>query len=87
MQTYTNPLWLFVMTAAAAVTRDVYYTSLALSIVLSLAAVGLMVVRLGVSIPAAVLGMSVLILSKSFIEYSTSGLENPMTITSRSTVW
>jgi arabinofuranosyltransferase len=79
VQTYTNPLWMFVMTAAAALTKDVYYTSLAVSIALSLAVVGLIVVRVAVSMPAAILAVSVLLLSKSFVEYSTSGLENPLT--------
>ncbi|HMD37520.1 MAG TPA: hypothetical protein VKH42_21240, partial [Vicinamibacterales bacterium] len=79
VQTYTNPLWMLVMTAAAAITHDMYYTSLAIQIVLSLTVFALVVRRVAVSIQAAVLGASALLLSKSFIEYSTSGLENPLT--------
>jgi arabinofuranosyltransferase len=79
VQTYTNPLWMLVMTAAAAITHDVYYTSLAVQIVLSLAVFVLVVSRVAQSVTAAVFGASALLLSKSFIEYSTSGLENPLT--------
>jgi len=79
VQTYTNPLWMLVMTAAAAVTHDVYYTSLAIQIVLSLVVFALVVSRIAPSVPAAVFGASALLLSRSFVEYSTSGLENPLT--------
>ncbi|HEY6214873.1 MAG TPA: hypothetical protein VIW45_21420 [Vicinamibacterales bacterium] len=79
VQSYTNPLWMFVMTAAAWITHDVYYTSLAIQIGLTLVVFALVVSRMAVSMPAAVLGASAMLLSKSFIEYSTSGLENPLT--------
>src|SRR5207247_5673251 len=78
VQTYTHPLWLLAMTAAAAVTGDVYYASIALGLTLSLAAVVLIGLKLSPSAPAAVLGFSALLLSTSFVEYSTSGLENPL---------
>src|SRR5437773_4317991 len=78
VQTYTHPLWLLVMTAAAAVTGDVYYTAIAVTLILSLAAVALIGLKLSPSAPAAALGFSALVLSRSFVEYSTSGLENPL---------
>src|SRR3954465_1123585 len=73
VQTYTNPLWMFVMTAVARVTHDVYYTSLGLSILLTIAVFVLMLSRVAASVPFAIFAASVLLLSKSFIEYSTSG--------------
>jgi arabinofuranosyltransferase len=79
VQTYTHPLWLLVMTAAAAVTGDVYYTSIGLSIALSLVVVVAICWRLAPSPSAGLLACSALILSKSFVEYSTSGLENALT--------
>lgn len=79
VQAYTHPLWMFVIAGAYAVTREVYFTSLAISILMSLAAV-VLVVRLA---PRASLlpslAVAVFCLSKAFIDYSTSGLENPLT--------
>jgi arabinofuranosyltransferase len=79
VQAYTHPLWMFAMTAAAAITGEVYYASILLSLVVSLAAVALLTSRITGSVPAALLAVSVLLLSKAFVDYSTSGLENPLT--------
>ena len=78
VQAFTNPLWLFLMTGAYALTGDVYYTSLFLSCVLSLAAVMFVAFRAAVSPAQAMLAVSTLALSKAFVDYSTSGLENPL---------
>ncbi len=79
VQSYTHPLWMFAMTTAGAVTGEVYFTSLALSIGLSLAVVLLVAGRIAATAPMALLGLSALGLSKAFIDYSTSGLENALT--------
>src|SRR3954447_22129749 len=41
VQAYTHPLWMFAMVGAAALTREVYFASLVLSGVLTLAVVAL----------------------------------------------
>jgi arabinofuranosyltransferase len=79
VQAFTHPLWMFAMLGATAVTGDVYYTSIVLSIALTLAALVLLLGRLTPSVAATILVTSVLLLSKAFIDYSTSGLENPLT--------
>jgi arabinofuranosyltransferase len=79
VQAYTHPLWMFTMSGAAALTREVYYTSIVLSIGLSLAAVILLLEWIAPSAAMAVLAASTLALSKAFVEYATSGLENPLT--------
>src|SRR3989442_2849989 len=79
VQTFTHPLWLFVMVAARATTGEMYYTPIAVSIAMSLAVVILLGYRLARSAPAAVFAFSALALSKSFVEYSTSGLETRLT--------
>ena len=78
VQTYTHPLWMFALSAIYALTREPYYTTLALSIGLSAVTVGLILwqSRLDVLLTASV--AVVLIGSKAFIDYSTSGLENPL---------
>jgi arabinofuranosyltransferase len=79
VQAYTHPLWMFLLTPAYALTREIYFTSLALSIAVSLAAVCVFVARLCGSPRAVLLGVTCLIFSKAFVDYSTSGLENPLT--------
>jgi arabinofuranosyltransferase len=79
VQAYTHPLWMFATTAVAAATGEVYYASILLSIVVSVATVAIILARIAVTLPAAGFTISALILSKAFVDYSTSGLENPLT--------
>lgn len=79
VQAYTHPLWMMVLTPVAALTGEIYYASLFLSIGVSLAAVGVLLASVAGSAPAALFTLSALALSKSFVDYSTSGLENPLT--------
>jgi arabinofuranosyltransferase len=76
VQAYTHPLWMLVLSAAIGVTRDYYYTTLILSLLLATGAVGLL---LRGSTPAAMLALLAgLGLSRAFVDYSTSGLENAL---------
>jgi len=77
VQTYTHPLWMMLLTAVYFFTREVYYSTLSLSIVVSLLSVILFAFKI-VGNRIAILGITVLIFSKAFIDYSTSGLENPL---------
>lgn len=79
VQAYTHPLWMFATTAAAAITGEVYYASILLSIIVSLAAIVLVLSRIAVTVPAVGFAISAFILSKAFVDYSTGGLENPLT--------
>jgi arabinofuranosyltransferase len=76
VQAFTNPLWVLCLAAEQLVFGELYYTTLALSAVLSLGALWLV---LRGSAWTAVLAGSALVLSKAFVDYSTSGLENPLT--------
>jgi arabinofuranosyltransferase len=78
VQVYTHPLWLLVIGAAYSITGEFFLTVLILSIVVSFSAVVIFVFCLADSVGLAALGMAVLLCSKSFVEYSTSGLENPL---------
>ena len=79
VQSFTHPLWMFVMTFAYLITGDLYFTSIFLSIAISVAAVLILVYGLAWSDISAILALIVLILSKAYTDYSTSGLENPLT--------
>jgi len=79
VQVFTHPLWLLLHIPLRAITGEIYHTSLALSAGLSLAAVGLLAWRV---CSVAWAGAVVLVLavgSSAFVDYSTSGLENPLT--------
>jgi arabinofuranosyltransferase len=79
VQTFTHPLWLALITPAFAVTGEVYYTSIILSIIVTLAAVALLARRLAATPWNLVVCLAALLSSKAFIDFSTSGLENPLT--------
>ncbi len=79
VQVYTHPLWMFLLSAVYLFTHEVFFSSLLLSIAVSLVAVFVVATRIARSTPAALLGITILALSKAFVDYSTSGLENPLT--------
>ncbi len=79
VQGFTNPLWVFLMSAFYAITGDIYYTSIFVSVVLVLLAIFLFSFKVARSPTGAFLGIAILLFSKAFIDYSTSGLENPLT--------
>lgn len=78
VQAYTHPLWMFLLVGANALTREIHFTSLALSIFISCTALGLLATRNSTSHLAAAFAILALTLSKAFVDYSTSGLENPL---------
>lgn len=78
VQVYTHPLWMLLLLGFHSLTRELYLTPLFLSFICTLSAVALLSYRFAATGLSALLGLSMLILSKSFIDYSTSGLENPL---------
>ncbi len=78
VQAYTHALWMFALSGVYAITREMYFTPIFFSIALSLAAVGLLAWRGSRSWWASTLGIFTLAMSNAFVDYSTSGLENPL---------
>lgn len=78
VQSFTHPSWTLLLSAGYALSGEIYFTSLALSLAASLAA-ALLVSAGVVRGPAALLALVTLTLSRAFIDYATSGLENPLT--------
>lgn len=75
---FTHPLWLFAFSGVYAVTREAYYTALSLGIGFTLISIALVALRVapGAAGALAVIG---LLSSKAFVDFSTSGLETPLT--------
>lgn len=78
VQAYTHPLWLFVLSAAYSLTHEIYYTSQWLSIFIATATLAFVMWRIAPDWATAVLILLLLTFSKAFVDFSTSGLENPL---------
>ena len=77
VQAYTHPLWMLVMSAAHVVTREFFFTQHLVSLAFNLATVWLLVRWSETAVRATVVVLW-LISSKAFIDYSSSGLEYPL---------
>ncbi|MCE1253450.1 MAG: hypothetical protein LWX83_07865 [Anaerolineae bacterium] len=77
VQAFTHPLWLFFLTPIYFFTREVYLTVIGVSLLCTLAALIGLVLQTRQKI-SALFAVMLLGLSSAFIDYATSGLENPM---------
>lgn len=79
VQSYTHPLWLFLLSAIYFFTREIFFTAILTSIIISILTIYLLAFKFTRSYQNMVLVLLAVIFSKAFIDYSTSGLENPLT--------
>jgi arabinofuranosyltransferase len=79
VQVFTHPLWMFLLSGFYALTHEAYFTTLAVSIVLSMAVAILVSLAFTDDLFSISIGLVILCLSPAFVEYATSGLENPLT--------
>jgi len=75
VQSYTHPLWMFLLTILYLPAKNAYLTALLASFIASFVTLYLVARREGF----AALAVLTLLLSKAFMDYSASGLENPLT--------
>ena len=80
VQAFTHPTWFFVISFITYVTGEYFYSIIFSSILLSMIAILIIFyyAYLNKKISAAIIGISLLVFSKSFVDYTTSGLENPL---------
>ncbi|MEM9775601.1 MAG: hypothetical protein AAF902_13555, partial [Chloroflexota bacterium] len=78
VQVYTHPLWMFLLLGGRLLTGEVFYASYLVSFGCTLAALAVLFGRLSPSRTNTLIGLLLLVTSASFIDYSTSGLENPL---------
>lgn len=79
VQAYTHPLWMFLTAGGYAITGEFFLAVLLGSVLISITAAAIVVLLVLDATAARVAALVVLILSKSFVDYSTAGLENPLT--------
>ena len=77
VQAYTHPLWMLLLSAAYAVTSDLFYTTLAISYVFCALALATVFKSLSNAWRSA-LFLGLLLSSKAFVDYTSSGLEYPL---------
>jgi arabinofuranosyltransferase len=77
VQAYTHPLWMLLLSAAYAVTSNLFYTTLALSYALCVLAFAVVFKSLN-SVWRSALFLGLLLSSKAFVDYTSSGLEYPL---------
>jgi arabinofuranosyltransferase len=78
VQAFTHPLWVLVLSAFYFFTREIYLTTIVVSLVLSLALAWLIVKKIALTPGQGLAAVLFLALSTAFVDYSTSGLENPL---------
>ena len=79
VQTYTHPLWLLLLSVCKFFIHDTFTTIFTISLAISL---GVFIVFIRHFLDdnfSCLFGWGILIFSRAFIDYSSSGLENPLT--------
>lgn len=88
VQTFTHPLWFLLQSFFDFIAlpfdfpfkqHQLYFINIFMSLVISILAIVLFVYKVAPSSQTAALGLLILTLSKAYVDYSTSGLENPLT--------
>jgi len=78
VQSYTHPLWLLTLGLGVFFTKEFHLTTIFISVAVSALAFLLLTARLSrPGLPILLAGV-ILVHSRAFIDYSTSGLENPL---------
>ena len=78
VQAFTHPLWFLLLSLCSCMTKNIFFSVFTCSMVCSLLVVWLYMTRVACCYWSGLIGASVLILSKAYVDFSTSGLENPL---------
>jgi len=78
VQAFSDPLWVLLVSVVTFLVHQPYAGVLLTSIVLAVAAVVILGSQIAVDAYAAIVGVTLLTFSRSFVEYATSGLQTPL---------
>ncbi|PIE24782.1 MAG: hypothetical protein CSA62_02835 [Planctomycetota bacterium] len=78
VQVYTHPLWLFFVSSIYALLGSAYYSLMLASILATAGTCALLLRSKLLDGPQIAVALALLVSSKSFVDYSTSGLETPL---------
>lgn len=79
VQSFTHPLWFLLLSLITLITKNPFSAAFICSIGISLAAFWILLTYKRVTPYGVILAGLTLLLSKALVDYSTSGLENPLT--------
>ena len=79
VQVYTHPLWLILVGALYGATREPFFTTLGVSMACAIATAAIGARLIARDAAGALIALVLLVNSKAFVDFSTSGLENPLT--------
>jgi arabinofuranosyltransferase len=77
VQSFTHPLWLAALTGAYLIVGNVYYATFLVAMLVSVWAVWLAITRAATREQALLTALA-LLCSRAFVDFATSGLENPL---------
>jgi arabinofuranosyltransferase len=75
---FIHPLWFLAIAAGTLITGNAFAAALGLSVILSLVAMWLLIARVASDFWSGMLAGAGLVLSKAYVDYSSSGLETPL---------
>jgi len=78
VQAYTHPLWFLLLSGASLATGNIIITAYIAPIVISIINTWLFLKYIPKDTKSGLLGFASLLLSSAYLDYSTSGLENPL---------
>lgn len=78
VQVFTHPLWFFLHAGLYVLVHEIYITTLSLCLLCSVLTVYFLAFRLSACARDGALVIAALLLSQGFLDYSTSGLETPL---------
>ena len=79
VQAFTHPLWLFVCAGVRGITGEHFFSLIVCGAAVSFVALALVGLRLARTAQVGIVLVLAATLSHAFVDYSTSGLENPLT--------
>lgn len=79
VQTFTHPLWLFLISIFYFFTNEAFYTLMFVSYITSLAVFFAIAVHIKKPKLASLAALTILIFSKAYVDFASSGFENPAT--------
>lgn len=78
VQVFTHPLWFFLLSAVIAISGELYYSTLLISLACTLGVFVLLCLGLKFTPRQQILAAVILLGSRAFVDFSSSGLENPL---------
>ncbi|HOQ33028.1 MAG TPA: hypothetical protein PLA12_11015 [Candidatus Hydrogenedens sp.] len=78
VQAYTHPLWMFLHIPFYALTKEMFLTPIFISFGISLLTIILLFTGIAQNLSQVLIATSILGFSRAYIDFSSSGLENPM---------